>query len=216
MALTRMSSGAPLAPATAHAARFELGRGPWLEELLECSEAMEAVRRDLLGWKPDLASTTARTGAPTRRQPAGAGPDRAAQLLQDGPVMAFRAAAERIDAWAASTEPLAARRTGLMAGSLGVELQLSGVRLELAVRLRHSQPVRAARASERSEVAERLSDVAGVGSTSAATGSAIVRRVVEHPRGSFADDVETARRGLNLVQVLHRLLQTEVPDPDID
>jgi hypothetical protein len=191
MALTRLSSAAVHAPAAGRATRLELVRGPWLEELLGCSEAMEAVRRELLGWQPPDAQPADVVG-------------RTAALLQDDLVVAFRAAAERIDTWAASTDPLTARRTGLLAASLAVELQLTGVRLELAVRLRQAQSSRL------------LTDVAGVGSTAAATGAAIVGRVLAHPRSAFAQDVDTARRGLHLVQVLHRLVQAEHPDPDID
>ena len=100
--------------------------------------------------------------------------DRAERAAESPILSSFHEAEEAVLAWQEELSPGTLRRDRMQAGSLGLELQLDGVRLELAVRLRQSlHPNR---------MRDELGGMYGVGLRAADRGYLLVAQVTESTR----------------------------------
>jgi hypothetical protein len=182
------ATGGGLAAAVRTAVRQE----PWLAEMVGSSLTLEYVRSSLEASRPGEGGWLP---------------------VEDRLLVSYRDAAVRIDRWESAMGPISPRQVRAGAGLLAVSLQRDGVCLELAVRLRLAVPV--PHRSTADGLAPLL-ELVGIGTEAAAKAHAVVRRIVEQPDGTFDDDVDASRRGLNLVQVLHQMVRAQFPDPGID
>jgi hypothetical protein len=101
------------------------------------------------------------------------------------------------------------RRFRVQAALSGLGLQVDGLRLELAVRLRQVlHPQRAA---------DELARIAGVGLAAAEQGYALVHAThVGCPPPVLHDQVQAARQRAGMVRTLNLMLVENLPDPRLD
>lgn len=135
--------------------------------------------------------------------------DRAASAARSPILSSFQAAERAVAAWQEELPTGATRRDRLQAGSLGLGLQLDGLRLELAVRLRQSlHPDR---------MQDELDGMYGVGLRAADRGYALVAEIAEaYPRARHTTDLWSAMQASNMVRTLNLLLVANLPDARLD
>jgi len=135
--------------------------------------------------------------------------DRAARAAESPILSSFQAAQEAVLAWHEELSPGTLRRDRIQAGSLGLELQLDGVRLELAVRLRQSL--------HPNQMRDELGGMYGVGLRAADRGYQLVGQVADgSPRARLGKDIWAAMQASNMVRTLNRLLVANLPDARLD
>jgi hypothetical protein len=101
------------------------------------------------------------------------------------------------------------RRSRVQAGLAGLGLQVDGLRLELAVRLR--QVLHPEQASH------ELAQIAGVGLDAAEKGFAVVSAAAGGcPQSVLQDQVQAARQRGDMVRTLNLMLVENLPDPRLD
>jgi hypothetical protein len=137
------------------------------------------------------------------------GADRAAEGARSPILSSFAAARQAVLAWQEDLPAAATRRDRLQAGELGLGLQLDGVRLELAVRLRlllHPDRMRA-----------ELDGMTGVGLRAADRGYALVNEVADgYTKARLTADLWSAMQTSNMVRTLNLLLVANLPDARLD
>jgi hypothetical protein len=128
----------------------------------------------------------------------------------DSPILsAFLTAAARVEQWQEQLSGSDLRRPRIEAGSVGLGLQLDGVRLELAVRLRQSlHPHR---------LTTDLAQLSGAGLEAAQQGCTLVAEAVSGcSERLLRSHVQTARQTAGMVRTLNLMLVEKLPDHRLD
>jgi hypothetical protein len=177
-----------------------IGRGRVFDEVTVVAEAVKGVQDAVRRARPlDLLEPLVLATGPDRQAAGTESPILSGFLMTS-------AWAQRLEDGLSAAE---LRRSRVQAGLCGLGLQVDGVRLELATRLR--QVLHPQRASH------ELAQIAGIGLAAAEQGFAVVAAAAGGcPQSVLEDQVQAARQRAGMVRTLNLMLVENLPDPRLD